>query len=71
MKNMYAFDRNKQKWISLNTTKLSFDPPSWGYDTAGTHEFDLLQIIFMVVLDCLLMIKKFMMTILLLIKKEQ
>ena len=27
-----------KKWISLDTTTLSYDPPSWGYDTAGTHD---------------------------------
>ena len=38
IKNMYALDKNYKKWISLNTTKLSYDPASWGYNTAGTHE---------------------------------
>ena len=31
---MYALDKNYKKWISLNTTKLSYDPASWGYNTA-------------------------------------
>ena len=35
---MYAYDRTNRKWISLNTTKLSYDPASWGYNTAGTHD---------------------------------
>ena len=38
IKNMYALDKNYRKWISLDTTTLSYDPPSWGYDTAGTHD---------------------------------
>ena len=38
IKNMYAYDRTYKKWISLNTTKLSYDPASWGYNTAGTHD---------------------------------
>ena len=38
IKNMYAYDISYKKWISLNTTKLSYDPASWGYNTAGTHE---------------------------------
>ena len=38
IKNMYAYDKSYEKWISLNTTKLSYDPASWGYNTAGTHE---------------------------------
>ena len=38
IKNMYALDKNKKSWISLDTTTLSYDPPSWGYNTAGTHE---------------------------------
>ena len=37
-KNMYVYDRTYRKWISLNTTKLSYDPASWGYNTAGTHD---------------------------------
>ncbi len=39
IKNMYALDKNKKAWISLNTTTLSYDPASWGYNTAGTHDF--------------------------------
>jgi hypothetical protein len=39
IKNMYAFDRRSKVWVSLNTTTLAYDPPSWGYNTAGTHEF--------------------------------
>lgn len=38
IKNMYAYDRSYKKWISLNSSRLSFDPPEWNYDTAGTHE---------------------------------
>jgi hypothetical protein len=38
IKNMYAYDRTYKKWISLNKSYLSFDPASWGYNTAGTHE---------------------------------
>ena len=38
IKNMYAYDISYKKWISLNTTRLSYDPASWGYNTAGTHE---------------------------------
>jgi len=38
IKNMYAYDKEYKKWISLNTTTLSYDPAYWGYDTAGTHE---------------------------------
>ena len=38
IKNMYAYDRNYKKWISLNTTTLSYDPASWGFNTAGTHD---------------------------------
>ena len=38
IKNMYAYDRTYKKWISLNTTRLSYDPASWGYNTAGTHD---------------------------------
>ena len=38
IKNMYALDKVKSKWISLATTTLAYDPASWGYNTAGTHE---------------------------------
>ena len=38
IKNIYAYDRTYKKWISLNKTRLSYDPASWGYNTAGTHE---------------------------------
>lgn len=38
LKNMYIRDLNK-KWTSLNTTKLSYDHPSWGFNTKGLHEF--------------------------------
>ena len=38
IKNMYAFDKSYQKWISLATSTLSYDPSSWGYNTAGTHD---------------------------------
>lgn len=39
IKNMYAYDIEKNAWISLDTSTLSYDPASWGYNTAGTHEF--------------------------------
>lgn len=39
LKNTYVHDIDKDDWISLPTTKLSYDPPSWGFNTAGTHEF--------------------------------
>ena len=38
LKNMYIRDLNKN-WTSLNTTKLSYDHPSWGFNTKGLHEF--------------------------------
>jgi hypothetical protein len=38
IKNMYALDKEYKKWISLDTSKLYYDPPSLGYDTAGTHD---------------------------------
>ena len=38
IKNMYAYDRTNRKWMSLNKTRLSYDPASWGYNTAGTHD---------------------------------
>lgn len=38
IKNMYAYDKEYKKWISLDTATLSYDPVSWEYDTAGTHE---------------------------------
>ena len=38
IKNMYAFDKNYKRWVSLDTTTLAYDPASWGYNTAGTHE---------------------------------
>ena len=38
IKNMYAYDRTKKKWMSLSTSRLSYDPPEWKYNTAGTHE---------------------------------
>jgi hypothetical protein len=37
-KNMYTYDRTYKKWISLNSTQLSFDPAEWKFDTSGTHE---------------------------------
>ncbi|MBR6256706.1 MAG: DUF3472 domain-containing protein [Lachnospiraceae bacterium] len=39
IKNIYAYERNSEKWLSLNTSVMSYDPPEWGYETAGTHEF--------------------------------
>ena len=39
VKNIYAYDMKKNDWLSLDTTKISYDPPEWGYLTAGTHEF--------------------------------
>ena len=38
IKNMYVYDKNYKKWISLPTTTLAYDPASWGYNTAGTHD---------------------------------
>jgi len=38
IKNMYALDKKYKKWISLNSSTLYYDPPSYGYNTAGTHE---------------------------------
>lgn len=38
MKNMYIRDLNAN-WTSLNTSKLSYDYPSWGFNTKGIHEF--------------------------------
>ena len=37
IKNMYTFDKNYKKWVSLDTTTLAYDPASLGYNTAGTH----------------------------------
>lgn len=39
VKNIYAYDIKRGSWQSLDTTKISYDPPEWGYQTAGTHEF--------------------------------
>ena len=39
IKNIYAYDRKIRKWISLNRSTLSYDPPSLQYDTIGTHQF--------------------------------
>ena len=39
VKNIYAYDNIKNKWLSLDTVWFSYDPPEWGYETAGTHEF--------------------------------
>jgi hypothetical protein len=39
IKNVYAFDLEKNDWLSLNTTRISYDPAEWKYNTAGTHEF--------------------------------
>ena len=38
IKNMYVYDKNYKKWISLPTTTLAYDPASWGFNTAGTHD---------------------------------
>ena len=38
IKNMYVYDKTYENWISLNTSSLYYDPPSWGYNTAGTHD---------------------------------
>ena len=38
IKNMYAYDKTYEKWISLNTSSLYYDPASWGFNTAGTHD---------------------------------
>ncbi len=39
IRNIYAYDIDYKKWISLNTTTMSYDLASWGYNTAGTHDF--------------------------------
>ena len=39
IKNIYAYERKSKKWLSLNTSVMAYDPPEWGYETAGTHEF--------------------------------
>lgn len=39
IKNIYALDKTSNKWISLDTVTLSYDPASWGFNTAGTHDF--------------------------------
>ena len=38
IKNMYVYDKTYEKWISLNTSSLYYDPVSWGYNTARTHD---------------------------------
>ncbi|MCF0117752.1 MAG: DUF3472 domain-containing protein, partial [Bacilli bacterium] len=38
IKNIYAHDIGKRLWLSLNTAKLYYDHPSYGLNTAGTHE---------------------------------
>jgi len=43
VKNIYAYDMIYGKWLSLNKTQISYDPPEWGYNTAGTHEFGATQ----------------------------
>ena len=32
IKNIYAYDRKIRKWISLNRSTLSYDPPSLQYE---------------------------------------
>lgn len=39
IKNIYAYERKSQKWLSLDTSVMAYDPPEWGFETAGTHEF--------------------------------
>ena len=39
LKNMYAYDHSYKKWVSLNKTVLSYDPPEWGYQTSGPHKY--------------------------------
>ncbi len=43
VKNIYAYDKVYGKWLSLNKTLISYDPPEWGFNTAGTHEFGATQ----------------------------
>ena len=38
IRNIYAYDKKNKKWISLDTTTLSYDPADWGFNTAGTHD---------------------------------
>ena len=39
VRNIYAYDRIAGDWLSLDKTLISYDPPEWGFNTAGTHEF--------------------------------
>lgn len=39
VKNIYALDKVKNTWISLNRSQISTDPASWGFNTAGSYEF--------------------------------
>lgn len=41
IKNIYAYDIGKNQWISLDTAKLYYDPPSSGLKTEGTHEMKI------------------------------
>lgn len=38
IKNVYAYDLEGKKWISLSNTKLHYDPSSRKLNTAGTHD---------------------------------
>ena len=38
IKNIYAYDKVYRKWISLEKSKLFYDPSSWGNNTIGTHD---------------------------------
>ena len=39
IKGMYARSYSNKTWVSLDSTYLSYDDDSYGYDTAGTHDF--------------------------------
>ncbi len=39
LKNLYAYDKKQNEWNSLHDAYISYDPASWGFNTAGTHEF--------------------------------
>ena len=39
LKNLYAYEDKQNKWHSFDEARISYDPASWGFNTAGTHEF--------------------------------
>ena len=61
IKNMYAFDKNYQKWISLDTTTLAYDPVSWGLILQELMILVILIHIFMEAQEYPLKIKNYMM----------